>query len=279
MRGKWSILLAPLALFALFLVACGEVDSTKTADDGVITAGEEASFTITVVAEPTSNPICDPNSANVEATVAGFGTLSSLCRSSGTITDPLPTGILWDFEILQNTGTGSCVIAIDAISGQRTLNCVFDNLAQPFGTTVTAGVFSVRVFGLTDPNDCPRTLTNTATVRSGRVNPDEPPVFSETETPTDTIEVVCAAGTVIEPPDIDPIGDPDPDIDISATPSTVFPTPGTADPDGDGPSVGTGDSGLTSDGGKDGLMIAIVVTAMGLAGIALALGAIRFARR
>jgi hypothetical protein len=279
-RGRFSVLaLVPLGLVALALVACsGEVDSTKDADDSTITAGEEASFTITVVAEPTGDTDClDPLQAG-DGQVAGFG-IFDICVASGTIDDPLPEGIDWEFEILQNTGDAgnSCMLTPGPGSNQETLDCLFAGLEMPIGTVTQAGVFSVRVFGLTDPNDCPRTLTNVATVVSGFDITIPGP--TETEMPTDTIEVVCPAGTVIEPPDIDPIGDPDPDIDISATPSTVFPTPGTAVPDTDGPSVGTGDSGLAGDDDTDGLLVAVALSTVTIGGLTLTLGAILFARR
>lgn len=115
--------LGALAFLTIFAAGC--VDLDKTADDEVISAGEEAGFTIE--AENTS-PIDTSTTAN--------------------ITDALPPQV----DFAEDPDNPNCTISGD--QGSQVLECTFF-LEDPDDTE------SVHVSGLTGPEDC-GTITNTA---------------------------------------------------------------------------------------------------------------------
>ena len=114
---------------ASILVECPGLNVVKTADDDVIVAGEEASFTITVW-----------NALEPGGTALGV-----------TLHDDLPAGLAWDLEVLQ--GTAECMIASSLIDGgveHRSIDCELGDLAP---STMEDGVI-IRVFAQTDQDDC-----------------------------------------------------------------------------------------------------------------------------
>ncbi|MBI3243695.1 MAG: DUF11 domain-containing protein, partial [Chloroflexi bacterium] len=108
-------------------VNCPDVEIVKTADNGTISAGDAASFTVTVT-----------NSGNG----AAYGV---------TLSDSLPAGVTW-----AETADSDNACQVNGAPGSQTLDC--GPLTLPAGES-----FSVAISGETDAADC-GLLENTASV-------------------------------------------------------------------------------------------------------------------
>jgi uncharacterized repeat protein (TIGR01451 family) len=130
-----------------------DVRVTKVADSPTVNAGSQAGFTVTV--------------SNV-----GVGDLANV-----TLTDPLPSGILWS---IAPGGNLSGNFELAGAQGSQTLSLI-PNLAL----ASNSAPISVHIVGTTGGTG---TLTNTATVAAS----NEAPAFSSNNQSTATIAIVAA---------------------------------------------------------------------------------------
>ena len=171
---------------ASILVECPGLNIVKTADEDVIVAGEEASFTITVW-----------NALEPGGTALGV-----------TLRDDLPPGLAWDFEVLQ--GDADCGIASSVIEGgieQRSIDCDLGDLAP---SSMEDGVV-IRVFAETDQDDC-GLMENTAFADATN---------DDIVTSTDELTVRCPELVVDKVADAEVITISGPSDNLVADPSVV----------------------------------------------------------
>jgi uncharacterized repeat protein (TIGR01451 family)/fimbrial isopeptide formation D2 family protein len=120
-------------------VDCPNLTIEKTADEGTISAGDQAGYTITITNE-------------------GPGTAYDV-----HFEDVVPSGLTWGIESVDPAEAGSCASSMDSEHGQLGISCDFPELAEDASVTI-------HLTAETTAEAC-GTLHNVATVSGDNENP------------------------------------------------------------------------------------------------------------